>query len=207
MKKTLLSVMAIVAMGTVQAQEIEFGVKAGVNFATYGGDDAESEGSEAKSVTGFHIGAVAEFGISETFAIQPEIVYSQQGANREYETGEETEQNLSYLNVPIALKYYVTEGLSIQAGPQVGFLLSAKGDTFDMVNGGILEDVDNKDAFETVDFGVFGGLGYDLPMGVFFQARYYVGLTSIQKEFPGIADGEEIDVKNNVFSLSVGYKF
>ena len=73
MKKTLLSVMAVMAMGAAaQAQEMEFGVKAGVNLATYGGDIEDRD-----TRTGAHVGILAEFGLSENFAIQPEIVFFQ----------------------------------------------------------------------------------------------------------------------------------
>ncbi|RZJ55928.1 MAG: PorT family protein, partial [Flavobacterium sp.] len=39
---------------------------------------------------------------------------------------------LSYLNVPIMAKYYVIEKLSLEAGPQIGFLLSAKNQVDDL---------------------------------------------------------------------------
>jgi long-subunit fatty acid transport protein len=209
MRKTLLSVMAVMAIGAAaQAQEMEIGVKAGVNLATYGGDIEDRE-----SRTGAHVGVLAEFGLSENFAIQPEIVFSMQGADRKYTLDGvtyETEQRLNYINIPIAAKYYVTEGLSIEAGPQIGFLISAKGDT-DINGPGISESesVDNKDAFKTFDFGVFGGLGYELDMGLFFQARYTAGLIDILEKSDIDGDGDEGDYKitNNVFSISIGYKF
>ncbi|WP_408583014.1 outer membrane beta-barrel protein, partial [Myroides odoratimimus] len=54
--------------------------------------------------------------------------------------------------------------------------------------------------FKSFDFGVNFGAGYELPMGVFFDARYNVGLSKVNKE------GSEAS-KNGVFQLSVGYKF
>lgn len=78
MKKLLLSAaMAVFMLSNVNAQEVKFGVKAGVNFASLGGDDA----SGFDGLTSFHVGALAEIGISEKFAIQPELVYSLQGAS------------------------------------------------------------------------------------------------------------------------------
>lgn len=191
MKKILLSAVAILALGTAaQAQEIKFGAKAGVNFASVSMDP---EGDmDTKSRTGLHIGIVAEFKLTETFAIQPELLYSMQGSKAEF-GGVESETKLDYLNLPIMAKYYVTEGLSIEAGPQIGFLMSAKE-----------EDEDAKDGYKSIDFGIGAGLAYDLPMGVFFQARYNVGLSNIGETEEGQPD---IDYKNNVFAISVGYKF
>ena len=183
MKKLLLSALFVTAFGfTTQAQEVQFGVKAGVNIADLGGD-VDTEGS----LTSFHVGGVAEVKLTETFSVQPELLYSMQGAN----IADGVDLELSYLNVPIMAKYYVMEGLSIEAGPQVGFLLSADQDG---------EDV--KDTVKSVDFALNGGVAYDLQMGVFFQARYSAGLSDIND-----VDGVDMKATNNVFSLSVGYKF
>jgi hypothetical protein len=50
----------------------------------------------------------------------------------------------------------------MDAGPQIGFLLSAK-----------IEDIDIKDSFNTLDYGLSAGLGYKLDNGINFSARYY----------------------------------
>jgi hypothetical protein len=215
MKKILLSAITVIAFGTVaQAQEISLGAKAGVNFSNYGGDEV----GDSSARTGFHIGLVSEFKLTETFAIAPELLFSQQGSQTEtkFDVGgsefvREDKQTLNYINIPIAAKYYITEGLSIHAGPQIGFLVSAnsKYDEKTTIGGVTTEEsaeVDNKDGFESVDFGVFGGLGYELPMGVFFQARYTAGLSSVFKNSEEL-DSADIQTTNNVFSLSVGYKF
>lgn len=189
MKKILLSAVAVMAFGiTAQAQDIAFGVKAGLNIADLGGD-AETSGSRA----GLHIGGLAEFKLTETFSVQPELLYSMQGAKADNGAGGEFDVNLDYINVPIMAKYYIMEGLSIEAGPQIGFLMSA--------------DVDGEDAdddYKSIDFALNGGVAYDLPMGVFFQARYSAGLSSIAEDVEGL---ESVDTMNNVISFSVGYKF
>ncbi|PHK29512.1 hypothetical protein VF13_40135 [Nostoc linckia z16] len=190
MKKVLLSAVALLAFGfAAQAQEgTRFGVKAGANFATLGGD-----APNASTLTGFHVGALAELKVSEMFSVQPEVLFSMQGAKFEF-AGQSADWKLNYINVPIMAKYYVIEGLSIEAGPQIGFLMSADA-----------EGEDVKDAYKSIDFGIAGGLAYDLEMGVFFQARYYAGISNIAD----IPDGSNSDYKetNNVFSVSVGYKF
>lgn len=220
MKKILLSAVALIALSaTTQAQGIGLGVKAGVNFSNFGGDEV----GDSSARTGFHAGLVAEFKLSETFAIAPELLFSQQGSQTEsnFPTGpftssnREDKQTLNYVNIPIAAKYYITEGLSISAGPQIGFLVSANSkfdETVTTETGGVTSSVavsgelDNKAAFESVDFAIFGGIGYDLPMGVFFQARYTAGLSSVFKDSEAL-DSMDIKTTNNVFSLSVGYKF
>ena len=191
MKKILLTAFAVAAFGVTQAQEMSFGAKAGLNIANLGAD-AETDGS----LVGFHVGGVAEFPISENFSIQPELLYSMQGAKvvfvDEFDVME-ADLKLSYINVPIMAKYYVMEGLSLEVGPQIGFLMSAK-----------VDDEDVKDGYKSIDFGLNGGVGYKTEMGLFFQARYNAGLAAINEEFEGDGGAK---VTNNVVSFSVGYTF
>ena len=69
-KKTLLIIIAAFTLST-QAQETLFGVKAGLNLASIGGDDA----GDAKTRSSFHIGGLVEIPVSEKFSVQPELLY------------------------------------------------------------------------------------------------------------------------------------
>ena len=212
MKKIILSVALLMAAGfSASAQEdVKFGVKAGVNFANFGGDV-----ENADSRTGFHAGVVAEFKLSENFSVQPELLYSQMGAKTEdsqtilgVNYRSEATSKFDYISLPILAKYYVIEGLSIEAGPQVGFLVSAKNESIDTVGGtSTTTSGDVKDSTKSIDFGVAGGLAYDLPIGVFFQARYYVGLSNIADDESNDESDSDFSVKNMAVQLSVGYKF
>ena len=198
MKKILLSAVAVMAFMSVSAQETRFGVKAGVNFHTLTGDIEDQS-----SKVGFQAGAFAEFKLSDKFAIQPELLYSTQGTKFE-EGDDEIKYNLSYLNIPVMAKYYVAEKFSLEAGPQIGFLLSAKG-KFDITEEGVSVsgDEDIKDSFESIDFGINFGAGYDFTENLSAGIRYNLGLSNIAKT----EEGSDAKIKNSVFSLSVGYKF
>ena len=183
MKKILLlAVITVLGFANVNAQEIKFGAKGGLNFATISGDNTK----DVDLVTSFNFGVLSEIPISDKFSFQPELMYSGQG----YSFNDNTIA-LSYLNVPLMGKYYVTKGLSVEAGPQIGFLLAAKN-----------EKTDVKDSFNTVDFGVNSGLGYKLDNGLNFGLRYNLGLTDINN-----VEGYSGKNKNGVFQLSVGYFF
>ena len=86
--------------------------------------EMNTDGTDSK--TSFHIGGVVEIPISDSFSVQPELLYSSQGAKAESSFGGDVDFKLSYLNLPIMAKYYVAENFSLEAGPQVGLLLSAK---------------------------------------------------------------------------------
>lgn len=199
MKKYILSTIIIVGtLLTANAQQL--GAKAGVNFSNITGDlNALYEGRVS-----FHIGVVAEFEISETFSFQPELLYSSQGAKIESVSGYYEHVNiLSYLNIPLMAKYYLVKGLSIEVGPQVGFLVSAKRKhEYRGVTGIGKEDIENTNV---IDFGLNFGLGYKLDNGLNFDTRYNLGLTNIFKD----VEGEVLNLNshNGVIQLSVGYFF
>ena len=197
MKKLLLSALAVCAFTFSNAQETEkssgldvtFGAKAGLNLATLAGD---AENVSMKP--GFHVGGMAEIAFNEKFSVQPEVMYSLQGAK--VDGGFDGEFNLSYINLPVMAKYYVAEGFSIEAGPQVGFLIDAKS----KADG---ESFDEKEFTSSIDFGVNFGAGYKLDNGLNFSARYNVGLANTY-DGPGKDDNH---VTNAVMQLSVGYFF
>jgi hypothetical protein len=205
MKKLLLcTAIAVFGLSNVNAQEVKFGAKAGVNFASVGGDET----GDLDGRTSFHIGGVAEIVISEKFSFQPELLYSAQGAKASgSEPGFgsfESEYKFDYLNIPLMAKFYVAEGFSLEAGPQIGFLLSAKDDwteTFDGFTDSGTDDL--KDYTKGIDFGLNFGLGYKMETGLNFGARYNLGLSNIN-------DGEGFDDfknQNSVIQISVGYMF
>jgi len=109
MKKIcLVAFVAILSITSINAQEVKFGVTAGLFNASA---KAEFEGISADgSEAGFYIGGVADISISEKLHIQPELVYvSVDGSNG--------------IALPIIAKYYVSDDFNIQFGPHLDFTL------------------------------------------------------------------------------------
>ena len=192
MKKLLFAAVAVFAFGAANAQEVKFGAKAALNLANLTGDVEDNS-----MKVGFQIGGLVEIGVSEKFSVQPELVFSTQGAKFEESFGGvsyDYDLNLNYLNIPVMAKYYVAEGFSLEAGPQIGFLMSAKA----KADGG---DEDVKDSFNSTDFGLNFGAGYNVTENINLGLRYSLGLSNIVKE-----DGAG-DVKNSNIAFAVAYKF
>lgn len=211
MKKLFITaIVALLTVFGVQAQdEVSIGAKAGVNFAKLTGDDVE----DADGRTGFHIGAIVEIPITEKFSVQPEVMYSQQGLQSEdNEDGIESEATvkLDYINVPIMGKYYVAEGFSLEAGPQFGFRAKAEQE-FEVsgsVGGVDFSDEGTEDISDSIagfDLGAAVGAGYELNSGLFFQARYIIGLSNVDDSDEGGLF--EDDLTNSNLQFSVGFKF
>lgn len=195
MKKIILAIAILITLSG-NAQKINFGIKAGLNMSMLTG----SKDQIMSSTNGFFAGALLEFKILEKIALQPELLFSQQGAKFESKNlTSSTTMKTDYLIVPIMVKYYLKRGLFLEAGPQAGFLISAKQDVENRItNTSTSENI--KDDTKVFDMSANVGIGYDIFDKVVTQIRYCIGITNTSTL-------ENTDIKNGVFQLSVGYKF
>src|SRR5690606_23536097 len=141
MKKILLSVIVMVAfIDVASAQSTQFGLKAGVNFARLGAD-----ADDAAGITSFYAGGLADITISESFHVQPEIMYSSEGAE---------DIKISLIRIPILAKFYIGKRFNLQAGPSLNVKLPT-------------DDVELDEMIKRVDYGLAFGAAYELPGGLF----------------------------------------
>ena len=82
-------------------------------------------------------------------------------------------------------KFYVMDGLNLQAGPELAF--KAGGD--DTI----------KDGVKSMDYGLGFGAGYELESGLMFDARYNLGLANISD---GAGSYKNVDIQ-----IGLGYRF
>ena len=177
MKKQLfIAMFFLVSIFNSDAQVVRFGIKAGANFANFNGGAA---GIDYNSRTSLHAGVLAEIPLGN-IAIQPELLYSSQGAD----VKGIGDVNLDYVSVPVLAKFYIlSDKLSLDVGPQFSFLIDEAKESFEN---------------ETFDFALAGGASLNITKSIFAQARYTIGLTEASKD---------AEVKNAVFQLSLGYMF
>lgn len=180
MKKIGILLIILFATMNVSAQGLDFGVKAGVNFSSI--RDASGLDNRTGFVAGFFLGGK----FNDKIGAQADLLYSQQGA--EFALGD---FNLDYLNIPIVLKYYLTDNFNLQVGPQFGVVINDEAQT---VVGETINDISTNN----FDLSAVLGLGVDIPFGLRLEGRYNFGLNDVSKD----ADG-----KNSVVTLSVGYSF
>jgi hypothetical protein len=131
---------------------------------------------------------------SKKFGFQPELIYSQMGYKATSLFSESS--SYSYLSLPLLLRYNLTDNFSLQAGPQVSYLLTASSKG----NFGI-KNIANETS--TLDLG--GTFGFGLDFGKFNAGgRYYLGFSNLQKNYnPNSGD---LEITNNAFQLFIGYK-
>jgi hypothetical protein len=184
-------VLFLMPKGSSAQLKMEVGAKAGLNIAGLGlSSDGKLAGVNYNGRVGFHLGAYGSIRKGK-LGVQPEIVYSQQGQTYNTPNYHGLRTNLGYINVPIMFKYYPVGGLSVQVGPQFGFLIAAKGDLIQTVyNNGASSlgqaslDQDLKNYLNSTDFSIAFGAGIDLPVGLNLAFRYNYGVTNINK-YPG----------------------
>ncbi|WP_051719068.1 porin family protein [Hymenobacter sp. IS2118] len=198
MKKSIISLLLIAGLhGAAHAQRsagsnVSLGLKAGPSLSTFGGAQATND----RVIFGFHAGGFANISISDLFAFQPEILYSQKGAEI---LSSNSTTRLSYLDVPLAF-HVNTGGLFFEAGPQVGILLTAE-------NKVGTASTDRKSRYNTVDVGYLFGLGYQRKKGLGTGLRYNGGITKIGKANTTGSTTVQNDVRNSVFQLYLTYSF
>lgn len=180
--KKVLFIAAIAVFGYTAQAQTTYGPKAGVNISSLSGDDADG----LKSLVGFHAGGFVNFAVANSVQVQPELLFSTGGAKKG-----DVKWNLSYITIPVLVKYATKSGFFGEVGPQIGLLMGAKA----KASG---ESVDVKEYFKSTDFGAAIGVGYKHSSGIGGNVRYTLGLSNI-------GDAEGSDLKTGVFSIGLFY--
>lgn len=169
------------------AGNVNIGIKGGVNVYNI----KNSNDVKYDPRPGLHFGLLGHIHLNSQFALQPELVYSTQGAKTKIGSDNII---MDYINVPLLLQYMFDNGFRIQAGPQLGLLVRAKSKNND-------NTTDIKDDLKPIDVGLSVGASYVFPPSGFgLDARYNFGLSSINKE-------SNVTSTNRGFQLGVFYIF
>ncbi|ACT96416.1 porin family protein [Dyadobacter fermentans] len=165
------------------AQSFSFGPKAGINVSNYTGSDIESDAR-----VGYHLGGILNFGIGQVFSIQPEVLFSTQGAK--INNGSKQEFKTTYVSVPVMLKFRARGGFYFEFGPQASFKTG--------------EDIPDQtiDHFaKNLDLAGAVGLGYQANFGLGIGARYIAGFSKVGDFDQNAAMNP--DFKNSVIQFSL----
>lgn len=192
--------------------------KLGINLAKVSNMPAIGSGADKidRSLLGGAVfGAEAEYQIAKPFSVAGALLFSMQGCQWEdtdfrRDNGEKVEYKdvkaeLNYANIPLVANIYLFKGFAIKGGVQFGFLLSANSKaTVKEGNTTITYDEDFKSDCKKFDLSIPVGVSYQVPtVPIYIDARAIFGLSDIGKDK---LDGEKSS-KNQVFQLTVGYKF
>ena len=181
------------------SEDFHIGLTAGANVSDISGVD------DSSSKVGLVLGLLAEWKLSDRLYLQPELLpFYYTGAKNmppggledvpelEDEVQDKARQtNLKYFEIPILFKYAIGDRRwHLGAGPQIGFLTSAKDEYTGVFTYDISITADRKDMLNSTDAGVAFVLEYKMGHGPFatgVTARYYLGLTDLIKDNTGEA--------------------
>ncbi|WP_276499805.1 porin family protein [Pontibacter litorisediminis] len=186
MKQTLL-IFALLLTTAFAADAQRIGIRVGANYAGLTGDEAPATDRMFR----FHAGLTSKFFLTtdEFFAIQPEVLFSQKGAESDDDA---FKIKLSYIDVPV-LAHINAGPIFFEAGPQVSFRVG--GDI--EVNGNNIDD--DLDQFKRTSLGYAAGVGFAAPMGLTIGVRYNGDISQLND----VDDAPEY--RNSVFMLTLAY--
>ncbi len=151
MYRLILLSFILLSYGSLAAQDMGYGFKAGLNFSTFQGpseqDAAGMDLENSRLITGFHIAAIINFKFTDLFGVRTEIGFSQKG-NRMTFAGDSYQRFIStgdvevntvglknislnvtnaYIDVPVLAYVRATNWLEVSAGINAGFLVNSTG--------------------------------------------------------------------------------
>jgi len=181
-------------------ENFHFSLKLGVNYSIFHGYD------EGQNGVGLNFGLVNNIKVTEKLSFIPEFIPLAARQIKDVpvlSTGnpdlddllgdvEYTDRKLKYIDIPLLLKFKLSERFSISAGPQISFLTGAK----DTYKSSAIDDVilttelDIKSAIRKMDAGAVIDMMYILVppkggKGVNLYLRYIKGFMDLVKESDG----------------------
>ncbi|MDN5200272.1 porin family protein [Fulvivirgaceae bacterium BMA10] len=194
-------------------ENLKTGFRIGPNVSSFAGEDRASWGlgEDPKLVPGFSAGVYAQHELNNGLIVESGLYLTRKGAKYEgmgYDISESATVDrtdrkiLTGIDMPFMARYYVNEQISVFAGPQISFLVSAKNK---IEEGGSKRKEDVNDSYKSVGLNFTLGAGYDFENSIHAQVNFTPGISNITKsEYEGIST---FDVKDCIFWISIGCPF
>lgn len=199
-----------------QDEKISLGVKGGLNIASISGLNSASSswGGTSSSVSNPprllpHLGIFSEIKIASIVSFQPEILFSMKGYHTKSKSSSgstssefDDKVTLSYIDVPLQLRFNIGKGFNILAGPYVGFLMGASDKSTSIVTNGTNStksenNSSGTDGFNKSQVGLNLGVGYQFENGLNIGATWNKGFSKVYNAYTNTS---------NVFQISVAYR-
>lgn len=205
MKKSII-VAVICFFGLTQMNaQVSFrpGVKAGLNVSHFTQTNRTDEKFNSK--TDFYAGVFGALKLTKVYTLQPELVYTRQGAEREYfdkDNRRRTEDlDVSYLSIGVANKF-TFKNFNFQVGPTIDVKVNDSHKEIAPNNNENYSYEFNNNPYTGIDFAFFAGVGYDFTKNFGVEARIKKGIIPVNDSW----DYDE-NYTNVVFQIGATYTF
>lgn len=205
MKKIIFATLASLLSAGFASAQVGIAPEVGLNLASLGGKSGGNSMSSGM-LPGARIGAMVELGLTKSIYLRPGLQFSMMGGKGGdlKVLNNDLTMSINYIQVPINILYKLGKAGDgrFYAGiePYLGFAIGGKyklsGNNTDLKIGSDAA----KDDVKPLDFGAGVKVGYELPMGLYFDAAYLIGLTN---NLPG--GNSDNKMSNRNISIGVGY--
>ena len=159
-------------------------------------------------------GVFATAPLSESFSLQPEVLYVNKGFQTISSGPTTPRYNLHYLSIPIMLRYHILDKLTVELGPEISYLMDATTNRnfTGSFSGSPSFNQQLLASYKDLDLALNIGVGYLLSDRFSVGLRYNMGLYDVSKDFTVSLIGQEELVLisgttyNRSLQLSVGYR-
>ncbi|SHI61320.1 porin family protein [Pseudozobellia thermophila] len=191
----LLFLTLLCSTSSFSQNKASFGFRAGLN-------SSKITNTSLHSKQGIYAGALIDVRFTERYALQPELVYSNQGGRSKGNS--DNDLRINYITVGVANKVFVDDHhrFHLIFGPSLDF-------NFDDNFVNLVNDTGTSKA-TFFDLALFGGLGYEFDSGLIIEGRFKQGLINVDL-FNEDFNSEFYDNKgatlNALFQFGLAYKF
>jgi len=204
------------------SSKMGLGFRVGLNYAKVSGS---TDSFQYRYKPGLMIAVFLAPSSSGVFGYRSELLYSRQGFDYTDPSGKTGSVSNDYLMVPQMMTLNITKFVQLQAGAFAGYLLHTKDSNQPKESDNTDPSKMALDLMNRFDYGAAGGIEIHPVKGLILNARYNMGFAKLYKEqndigqtstptsfnpttaFNPLAKYENIDTKNAVIQLSVGYRF
>ena len=199
-KKSTLVLFVFFVLANLQAQvNFKPGLRGGLSLSTISEMNANYRPD-------FYFGGFGEINLTKKYALQPEITYTKQGSNNvarnftdpntNTERVEHLDLKLDYLSISLINKFTFGQGFQVMFGPSLDVLLN--------------DNLVRRKTYNDLAFNV--GLGYRMPSGFAFEARFKKGFLDVLDSdyYHNDTNGHYLfgDYNTNInFQIGVSYSF
>lgn len=193
------------ATAQVAIPKPSFGIIGGINVAKLSNvGDLTGDAMSVSNRTGFDGGLFVTLHFTQSFAIEPEVLYSQQGAKADDGEGDEGTLKVDYINIPVLLRFDLPSASTpihpfIVAGPAASY--QVKCDVSSAGVSGSCDDIFEGVAKKSFDYAAVGGAGVEFNLGgtaLSVSGRYTYGFNEMF---------QNSSVKNRYWSILAGITF
>lgn len=187
--RTLALLPSLVLGVASHAQSAGLGIKGGALVST-----VKALNIRTTPIAGATAGLYIPCGIGPRMELQPELLLATLGAAYSEPDGDQYTVRSLYVQVPVVLKMYLSNGFNLAGGYQFGRVLHVQ-ETGTEGNG------DVTDRYNALDMGFVGGFGMDFENGLDLGLHAYGAMT------PSLRGDDAIFPKNHSVQLTAGFRF